>query len=127
MFHYDERIYENNSLTITRPPLWPVGVLLTYGMNSLATLRGTSVFVLMHSGIVTGYQLLCDAHTVLQPHRGTAVFFFFTHLSSFSTFSFYVVVTLTVYNLIIKCLNVGQNLFLLAKVGWHNFFVIIKS
>jgi len=26
----------------------------------------------MHSGIVNGYQLLCDAHTVLEPHRGTA-------------------------------------------------------
>ena len=29
----------------------------------------------MHSGIVNGYQLLCDAHTVLEPHRGTAAFF----------------------------------------------------
>ena len=30
-------------------------VYLTYGMNSLATLRATSNFVLMHSGIVNGY------------------------------------------------------------------------
>ena len=40
-------------------------------------------FVLMHSGIVNGYQLLCDAHTVLEPH------------------SFYVFVTLTVIFLVL--------------------------
>ena len=78
--------------------LRPCGLLvsLTYGMNSLATLRATSIFVLMHSGIVNGYQLLCDAHTVLEPHRGTAALFLFYSLLSFSTFSFYVFVTLTV-------------------------------
>ena len=27
----------------------------------------------------------------------------------------------------IKSLNVGQNLLLLSKVGWHIFFIIIKS
>ena len=48
----------------------------------------------MHSGIVNGHQLLCDAHTVLEPHRGTAAFFFFYSLSPFSTFSFYVFVTI---------------------------------
>ena len=51
----------------TLPLLWPVGVL-TYGMNSLATLRATSLFVLMHSGIVNGYisaQIRCTQKTKL--------------------------------------------------------------
>ena len=48
----------------------------------------------MHNGIVNGYQLLCDAHTVLELHRGTAALFLFYSLLSFSTFSFYVFVTL---------------------------------
>jgi len=30
----------------------------------------------MHSSIVNGYQLLCDAHTVLEPHRETAAVLF---------------------------------------------------
>ena len=48
------------------PPSWPVGVLLL--MARTDTFRATLVFVLMHSGIVNGYRLLCDAHTVLEPH-----------------------------------------------------------
>jgi len=55
----------------------------SYGTNSLTTLRATEIFVLMHSGIVNGHQLLCDAHTVVEPHRGTAAFFFFTHYRPF--------------------------------------------
>ena len=44
-------------------------------MAQSVTLRATEIsLVLMHSGIVNGYQLLCDAHTVLEPHRGTAAF-----------------------------------------------------
>ena len=56
----------------------PRGLLVSssFGTNSLITLRATALFVLIHSGIVNGYQLLCDAHTVLEPHRGTAAFFF---------------------------------------------------
>ena len=57
-------------------------------MAQAVTLRATAVFVLMHSGIVNGYQLLRDAHTVLEPHRGTAAFFFFYSLSSFFHFFF---------------------------------------
>ena len=57
-------------------------------------IKGKSTLVFMHSGIVNGYQLLCDVHTVLKPHRGTEAFFLFYSLSSFSTFSFYVFVTL---------------------------------
>ena len=47
--------------------------------RTLATLRATSVFVLMHNdnGIVNGYQLMCDAHTVLEPYRGTVTLFLF--------------------------------------------------
>ena len=75
----------------------PCGMLLslTYGTD-IAALRATALFVLMHSGIVIGYQLLFDAHTVLEPHMGTTVFFSFHSLSSFSTFSFYVFVTMAV-------------------------------
>jgi len=65
-------------------------------MAQAVTLRATALFVLMHSGIVNGHQLLCDAHTVLEPHRGTAALFLFYSPSSFSTFSFYVFVNLTV-------------------------------
>ena len=45
--------------------------------NTLATLRATAFFVLMHSGIVNEFQLLYDAHTVLKPHRGAAALFLF--------------------------------------------------
>ena len=41
-------------------------------------IKGNISLVLLLSGIVIGYHLLCDAHTVLEPHRGTAAFFFFT-------------------------------------------------
>ena len=61
-------------------------------MAQAITLRVTIIsLVLIHSGIVNGYQLLCYAHTVLEPHRGTAAFFFFAH---YRPFSFYVFVTL---------------------------------
>ena len=60
----------------------------SYVTNSLATLRATALVVLMHSGIVNGYQLLCDAHTVLEPHRVTAAFSFFTHYRPFPLFLF---------------------------------------
>ena len=65
-------------------------------MAQAVTLRLTALFVLMHGGIVNGYQLLYDAHIVLEHHRGTAAFFLFYSLLSFSTFSFYVFVPLTV-------------------------------
>ena len=53
------------------------------------TFRDTLMFVLMHSGgIVNGYQLQCNAHTMLEPHRGTAALFLFYSLSSFSSFFF---------------------------------------
>ena len=59
-------------------------------MAQTVTLRATALFVLMHSGIVNGYQLLCDAHIVLEPHRVNCSFFLFYSLWSFSNFSFYV-------------------------------------
>jgi len=47
----------------TLPPL--CSVLVSHSTNSLATLsNGNNSLVLMLSGIVNGYQLLCDAHTV---------------------------------------------------------------
>ena len=79
-----------NKEIISQRKIHPGGMLvsLTYGTNT-ATLRATVLFVLMHSGIVNGYQLLCNAHTsVLEPHRGTAAFFFFTHYRPFPLFLF---------------------------------------
>ena len=73
--------------TFKKMPFCGLLVSLTYDMNSLATLTATSLFVLMHSGIVVNrYQLLSDA--VLEPHRGTAALFLFYSPSSFSTFLF---------------------------------------
>ena len=62
-------------------------------MAQAVTLRATAVFVLMHSGIVNGYQLLCDAHAMLERHRGTAAYLIFS-LFSFSAFSFCMFVNL---------------------------------
>ena len=58
---------------------------LTYGMN-ISHIKGNSTLVLMHSGIVNGYQLLCNAHTVFEPHRGMQIYFYFTHYCPFPLF-----------------------------------------
>ena len=71
-------------------------MLASHNTNTVATLRVKLLFVLMHSGIENGYQLLCIAYTVSEQHRGTAALFLFYSLSFFSTFSFHVFVTLTV-------------------------------
>ena len=44
-----------------------------------------------NSGIVNGYQLrlLCDAHTGLEPHKGTVPFFYFAHCRPFPLFFSY--------------------------------------
>ena len=72
-------------------------------------IRGKSTLVLIHSEIVNGYQLLCDAHTVPELHRGTTALFLFYLHSSLSTFSFYMFVTPTVIFLFlgasIVCVN----------------------
>ena len=59
-------------------------------------IKGNINFVLIHSGIVNGYQLLCDTPTVLQPPRGTAAFFYFTHYHPFPLFLFMCFSLLTV-------------------------------
>ena len=63
----------------------------------------------MHSGIVNGYQLMCDAHTVLEPHRGTAAFFYFTRYRPFPFLLFMCLSLLTVLFLFlgasIVCVN----------------------
>ena len=73
----------------------------SYGINSLTRLRASAVFVLMHSGIVNGY------HTVLELHRGTAAFFFFTHYRLLPLFLFMCLSLLTVLFLdaSIVCVN----------------------
>ena len=48
----------------------------------------------MHSNIVNGRKLLCDAYTVPEQDRGTAALFVL--LSYFFAISFYMFVTLTV-------------------------------
>jgi len=58
------------------------------GTNILVTFRATVLFVLMHSGIVNGYQLMRNAHTVLEPHRGTAAFLYFTRYPPIPLFHF---------------------------------------
>ena len=66
-------------------------------MAQADTLRATVISrVLMHSVIVNGYQLLCDAHTVLEPNRGTAAYFFFTRYCPFPLFLFMCLSLLTV-------------------------------
>ena len=40
----------------------------------------------MQNGIVNEHQLLCNAHTVLVPHRGTAACFYFTRYRPFLLF-----------------------------------------
>ena len=68
----------------------------------------------MHSGIVNGYQLLCDAHTVLEPHRGTTAFFFlFYSLLSFSSFSFY-----GLSLLIVLVLFLGTSIVCINNLKW---------
>ena len=74
---------------------WHVGVFLTYGKN-ISHIKGNRTLVLMHSGIVDGYQLQCDAHTVLGQHRGTAAFFYFTRYRPFPLFLFMCLSLLTV-------------------------------
>jgi len=65
---------------------WPVGVVKLWH-KQLTTLRDTKFFfVLMHSGIVNGYQLLCDAHTVSEQHRGTSALFLFYTIVLFRFF-----------------------------------------
>ena len=69
--------------------LWHIGILISQIEDNIN-------LVLIHSGIVNGYQPLCDAHTVLEPHRGTAAFFFFTHCRPFPLFLFMCLSLLTV-------------------------------
>ena len=72
-------------------------------------IKGYITLSLMHSGIVNVYQLLCDAHIVLEPHRGSAAFFFFTHYRPFPLFLFMCLSLLTVLFLFlgisIVCVN----------------------
>jgi len=73
--------------------------------TNIATFRATALFVLMHSGIVNGYQLMCDAHTVLEPHRGTAVFFSFTHYRPIPLFLFTLTVLFLFFGASLVCVN----------------------
>ena len=59
----------------------------------------------MHRCIINGYQLLCDDHTVLKPHQGTAAFFFFYSRSSFSTFYLFVTLTIVFMGASLVCVN----------------------
>jgi len=76
-------------------------VSLTYGTN----IKDNSTLVLMHSDIVNGHQLLCDAHTMLEPHRGTAALFL--TILSFSAFFF-------------LCVCLFESLFFGASIVYFN-------
>ena len=76
------------------------GRSLSYNQTDRQTVRQTDrqaniTLVLMYSGIEYGYQLLRDAHTVLEHHRGIADLFLFNPLLSiFHSFLFvFVIVT----------------------------------
>ena len=73
----------------------------------LVTLRATELFVFMYSGIVNGYHQLCDAHTVLEPHKVTEALFYFTRYRPFPLFLFMCLSLLTVLFLgaSIVCVN----------------------
>ena len=73
--------------------MWHIGCLFNLWHEQFSHIKGNIVLVLMHSGIVNGHQLLCDAHTVLEPIGELQLFLIYS-LSSFSTCSFYVFVTL---------------------------------
>ena len=75
----------------------------------MPTLRAAWLFVLMHSDIVNGDQLQCDAHTMPKRHRGTEAIFLYYSLSSFSAFSFCVFVILTVLFLFLGASSVCVN------------------
>ena len=74
---------ENQAVIYSILSWWHIGVS-TYGTNSLATLIRATL-LLLHSGIVN---LLWDAHTVLESHRGSAAFFYLTHCHNFPLFLF---------------------------------------
>ena len=63
----------------------------------------------MHNANVNGYQLMYDAHTLLEQHRGTAALFPFYSLSSFSAVSFCVFVILTLLFLFLGASLVSFN------------------
>ena len=74
-------------LDIVLPLLWHVLVSITYGTN-ISHIKGNSTLVLMHKGIVNGHRLLCNAHIVFEPHRGTAALFLFTYYRPYPLFLF---------------------------------------
>ena len=57
-------------------------------------IKGKSTFVIMHSSIVNGSQLTCDAHTVPEQHKGTSALFFLNVV--LFRFLFFMFVILTV-------------------------------
>ena len=59
--------------------LHPSDLLVSFNLwhKQFNHIKSNISLVLMYSGIVNGYQLLCDAHTVLEPHRVTAALFLF--------------------------------------------------
>ena len=95
-------------------------VSLTTGMYRVQPhLEGKITCVRMHNGIVNGYQLLCNAHTVLEPHMGTAAFFFFTHYRPFPLFLFMCLSLLTVLFLVISRKN--------WQISKYQYFCIEKK
>ena len=73
------------------------GMLVSHHSTNSYKYKGKHTLVLIHSGIVNRYQLLCDAHTVLEQHRGNCSFISILLIIVLFHFFFYgVFVTLTV-------------------------------
>ena len=70
------------------PPVWYVGVLQHQQFSHTNGHPIAITIVLMHSGIVNGYKLLCDAHTVPEQHRGSVALFLFHSFLPVSAISF---------------------------------------
>ena len=67
-------------------PIHSCGMLVSHSTNIFSHLKGNLSIVLMHSGIVNAYQLLCDAHSVPVQHKGTTDIFLYYSLYTFPAF-----------------------------------------
>ena len=92
-------------------PLWHVGVFLTYGTD-ISYIKGNRTLVLSSYAewcIVNGYHCCAKLILVLEPHRGTPAYFYFTRYRPFPLFLFMCLSLLTVLFLFlgasIVCVN----------------------
>ena len=58
------------------PPSWPVGVVKLWH-KQFNHIKGNSTLCSHAQWYCNGYQLLCNAHIVVEPYRGTETLFLF--------------------------------------------------